>query len=542
MIFRRDFLKASAATGALATMFFVRSGVAEGNIGAENADLDQGVDAAPPKPWLESVSVGDFGAIGDADPANAERNSKAIQEALNTNNSVYLGGESEVYAIATSLKMHPGQRIYGNGATLIASRRMSQILSAADDVAIEGILFDSNNRPPRNGVPIQATGAVYGINIRDISGCRVRKCVFTRYKRGVSVTSSGPGMKCTNHLFEDCRAIAGFVWPDWRSGNEQLGAYVGSEARPVTRAISNYSEFARDAEDVHDIRFLNWSAHEGQYGLALHRCSKVKVKGGKFREMSRAISIQHQSRDISIIGVLVENSDSAGIHIAQGAHQILIEDNSIFGTMANDNAGIQGYYGVRNIIVRNNILDSQFDKWKIGIGGESRRPGAAIRFGQQVENVTISGNKMRGFRWGILLKTTIYDEVIHSSDPNYFASGIRNFIIENNKIFGDYYFTQAGSQKSHIKKDTFGVLVAISAPWENKRKGGWDIANIKIRQNWSDNLGKSFACFRSDTWAWVYSPNFLENSVYLCGNVSTNSQADLSASGLEYAIESNCTN
>lgn len=540
VISRRIFLKASAITscGTLATSVFAAGNSAESGDGTEGAKTGRDRIQASNEQLLEFVSVGDFGAIGDGDPKNAEANSKAIQAALDAGKTVYLGDEGHTFAIAKSLRMHPGQKVYGDGATLIASERMSEILYAADDAKIEGIVFDANNRQPINGVPIQATGAIYGINIRDISGCRVTNCTFTRYKRGVSVTSSGPGVKCNDHLFENCGAVAGFAWPYWRSGSEQVGAYVGSEAQPVIRSIPNYSKAANGAEDVCDIRFVNWSILEGQYGLALHRCTRVEVEGGNFREMSRAISIQHQSRDIRIRGVTVENADSAGIHIAQGSHQIVIEGNSIYGTMANDNAGIQGYYGVRDIIVRNNSIDSRYDTWRRGSPKSPRKPGAAIRFGQQAERVTISNNAINGYRWGVLLKTTIYEDIMQPSDPNYFASGVRNFRIEENEISGDYFSPWDGTttREAHPKEGTYGVLITISGPWEDTELGGWHVDNIAIRRNRFDNVGTSLACLRNRH----SSPSFLENAIEACGNLSVNANTHLSAPGLKTVLDGDC--
>lgn len=518
MISRRNFLKASAASGAFTITMFPSSKVAEGNIGAEIAGVAQGGAPAPPKPWLEFVSVGDFGAIGDGDAANAETNSEAIQDALNTGKSVYLGGKTEVYAIATSLRMHSGQRIYGNGATLIASRSMSQILNADDDATIEGILFDSNNRQPSDGVPIQATGAVYGINIQDVSGCRVTNCTFTKYKRGISVTSSRRGIKCTNHLFEDCKAIAGFGWPSYRSGNEQLGAYVGSEARPDVRSIANYNLAEREAEDVGEIRFINWQAEEGQYGLALHRCSGVTVLGGVFRQMSRGISIQHQSRDITVSGVMIEDTDSAGIHLAQGASHITVIGNRIFGTMANDNAGVQGYYGVRDIVVANNVLDSRFDSWAGGSTGEVRAPGAAIRFGQQAQNIIIRDNIVRGYRWGIMLKSTIYDETIRPSDANYYQTGIRNITIKGNRIIGDYFSGAGQFTRRMGKSDSFGVVIALTGAWEDTSKGGWDVSGIAVMDNSVFNTGTGFATRKVRMQLQGQRPRFSEGAVRMEGN------------------------
>ena len=123
---RRSLLKAGVATsgGVLAAILLARGGLYAGN-DVDDA-LESGNNRAPPQgPQLEFVNVADFNAIGDGDSANAEANTEAIQTALNTGKNVFLGDASAVFALAAPLKMHSQQRLYAEGATLLASRRMS---------------------------------------------------------------------------------------------------------------------------------------------------------------------------------------------------------------------------------------------------------------------------------------------------------------------------------------------------------------------------------------------------------------------------------
>lgn len=529
---RRSLLKAGVATsgGVLAAILLARGGLYAGN-DVDDA-LESGNNRAPPQgPQLEFVNVADFNAIGDGDSANAEANTEAIQTALNTGKNVFLGDASAVFALAAPLKMHSQQRLYAEGATLLASRRMSQIVMAADGVTIEGVAFDCNNTQPENGIPIEASGAVYGISIRDVSNCILRRCSFTRYKRGVSITSSARGIKCGDHLVEDCEAIAGFTWPNWRSGNEQHGAYVGSEAQGDVKSIAEYGNAEREANDVSDIRFVNWRAQEGQYGLALHRCSRISVLGGEFRQMSRAISIQHQSNNVTVSGVLVENTDSAGIHMAQGAHKISVVGNRISGTMSNDNAGVQGYYGVREVVVANNILDSKFDSWDGGGAESLRAPGAAIRFGQQAQGITIRDNVIRGFRWGVLLKSTIYEDAIKRSDLNYYFTGVRNIRVSRNLISGDYFSGRSGFKQPMRKSETFGVVVAQSAPWEDISRGGWNIGDITISENTVSNTGTAYAASKVVSRKWGVEAGFDDEAIRLQDNEAFDADRDYEALG-----------
>ncbi|KWV91365.1 hypothetical protein AUC45_08830 [Erythrobacter sp. YT30] len=460
----------------------------------------------------------DFGAIGDGDEQRSVANNAAIQAALDTGRDIFLGGTGQSFALAAPLRLSTGQTLFGGNATLFAAKRMSCLLLGADNTTIESTNFDCRNSAPASGVPIEATGAVYGVQLKNVIDCVIRNCTFTRYKRGISITSSARGKVCKNHLIEDCIAIAGFSWPGHRSGNQQHGAYVGSEARAEARSISDYAEFERDAADVRDIRFLNWRAIEGQYGLALHRCSNVSVLGGVFRKMSRAISIQHQSRGILVTDARIENTDSAGIHMAQGAHKITVKGNTVLGTMANDNAAIQGYYGIRDVVVEDNILNSRFEEWKGGIHNEKRAPGAGIRFGQQAEEIRIQNNEISGYRWAIQLKTTIYESVIRPSDPNYWNTGIRNIRVENNSITGGQFLESNRSRRSLEKIDTFGVVVAISGEWEDIEKGGWNVSGIDVKSNTVSDVGTAFAISQVPMRSWKMNPKLRTRSVVFQDN------------------------
>ncbi len=443
-------------------------------------------------PAQNVVNAADFGAIGDGDPQRADRNTSAIQAALDTGASVYLGSKDQIFPISAGLRMERGQRIFADGATLRASRRMSWLLIPADDFTVEGIVFDSSNTQPPRGVPITNTGSAYGIHIENVHGCHIRRCRFTRYKRGISITSTALGRRCGNHLIEDCEAIAGYDWPSSRSSNEQHGAYVGSQARPEARTIAEYPARAGDCEDVHDIRFVNWRVHEGQYGLALHRCSDVIVTGGTFTGMSRGISVQHQSCRISISGALFEQLDSAGVHIARGSSYVMVSRNRFRGTMANDNVGVQAYYGVHGVTLENNDFDSGFSEWSGGRSAEARSPGAAIRLGQQAEDIVVRNNIIRGYRWGILLNSTIYPNRITPSDGDYFYTGIRNVSVLNNQIEGAYYGTARGNRQAHSMDDSIGIEVSLNAAWEDAARGGWDLEEIVVRENSVSNVGNAY--------------------------------------------------
>lgn len=453
-----------------------------------------------------------------------------VQAAIDTGRTVYLGDQTKTYEIGVPLTMNAGQRIFADGAILQASTVINEILVAANFAQIEGVTFDCNNTQPASGVPITHTGAARGVQVRDVTGCRFRRCTFTKYIRGASVTSSAVGVKCYDHVFENCVVEAGYTWIAGRSSNLQLGAYVGSEAQPVVTDIANYSTVESDCEDVYDIRFINWRAFEGQYGLALHRCSNVSVIGGSFSRMSRGISMQHQPRGITIMGNLFVDLDSTGVHMAQGANQISVVGNRIRGTMANDNVGIQAYYGCYDITIADNLIDSRFNLWDGGVSSETRTPGSGIRLGQQVENVTIRGNKIRGFTTGILIKSTIYEAAITPSDDNYYNTGFRNITISGNTIIGDYFGSASGYKGSFPQNGSYGIRAQISGSWEDVAQGGWHVSGVVISDNECDGVGYSYVIDTTAMSGGATPPVYSNFGVRLFNNRALNDLLNVSRS------------
>jgi hypothetical protein len=217
--------------------------------------------------------------------------------------------------------------------------------------------------------------------------------------------------------------------------------------------------------------------------------------------------------------------------MAQGAHKISVVGNRISGTMSNDNAGVQGYYGVREVLVANNILDSKFDSWDGGGAESLRAPGAAIRFGQQAQGITIRDNVIRGFRWGVLLKSTIYEDAIKRSDLNYYFTGVRNIRVSRNLISGDYFSGRSGFKQPMRKSETFGVVVAQSAPWEDISRGGWNIGDITISENTVSNTGTAYAASKVVVRKWGVEAGFDDEAIRLQDNEAFDADRDYEALG-----------
>lgn len=184
-------------------------------INSEVATKAATADLAATTSGKGALLVGLFGGgtVQDALPFVVPTGTTAteVQAAIDTGTDVFLG--TSTYTIATPLTMNAGQRIFGNGATLQASGAINEILLAADNAIIEGITFDCANTQPGSGVPINSDGAGAGVRIRDVTGCTLRKCKFTKYRRGISITSSAAGTACSDHLIESVSTLRASI-PD----------------------------------------------------------------------------------------------------------------------------------------------------------------------------------------------------------------------------------------------------------------------------------------------------------------------------------------
>jgi hypothetical protein len=150
-----------------------------------------------------------------------------------------------------------------------------------------------------------------------------------------------------------------------------------------------------------------------------------------------------------------------------------------------------------------------------------------MRFGQQAEGIVIIGNSVRGYRWAVLLKTTIYETIITPADPNYYYTGVRNVTIDDNDFYGGYYTSAAGLKGNHLKNTAFGVLCQISGTWEDKAQGAWDIADISVGENRCDDVGYSYVFERVSMSGGVTPPDYVDFAVNLKRNRSTNAQNDV---------------
>lgn len=423
----------------------------------------------------KSVSVKDFGAVGDG----VTDDTAHIQAALDSGAKTVIGRSVDNYLIR-SVTIPDGVTFDLNGATVTAGSGSTMIFTENNCTVKNGTIDGANTQ---GASTVNADGCPIGISMVGKSGLSVVNVAFTRFRYGIRATTNTAGVYCTGLYVSGC-TFTGYVYPSTVPDSGQFCITVGSTVTANNTIIGTFSSSWAEALLTNAICIVGNRFYGGQYGIALHRCSDVVVSGNDIREASRGISIQVQSRDLSITGNTIADCHSAGIHMASGIRNCTVIGNTVTGTMANDNVAIQAYYGCQDITIANNTLDSRFDQWAGGIMGDARVPNFGIRIGQMTKNIKITSNMIRGFAFGIAAYTTIYPLIIPPSNSNYQNTGLRSIEIAGNKIIFDYEVLRATTyRKQFLRSNSYGIFISKSGAWESYALGGLGLDKISVHQN-----------------------------------------------------------
>jgi parallel beta-helix repeat protein len=418
--------------------------------------------------------VKDFMAVGDG----VADDTKYIQSALNSGAQTIICKPLDNYSIST-VSIPDGVTLDLNGATITARSTISMITTGNNCVIKNGTIDCANTQGIKS---VNADGSPYGIYMLGKSKLTVLNVTFTRFRVGVLATTKLNTVYCTGLYVSGC-TFNGYVYPSTIPDSMQVGLMVGSTVSANNTIIGTFSSNWTEALLTNAIRITGNKFYGGQYGMALHRCSDVVVSGNDIEEASRGISIQVQSRDLYIAGNTVVNCHTSGIHMSSGVRNCTVKGNVITGTMANDNAAIQAYYGCQDIIIANNTLDSRFDQWDGGTKGDQRSPLYGIRTGQMARNIKISNNFIRGYLRSIAVFTTIYEH-IPPSDPNYQNTGANSIEITGNTIVFDYEELVATTYRAQfLQSNSYGIFIFKVGAWESAASGGLGLKDILVEQN-----------------------------------------------------------
>lgn len=147
---------------------------------------------------------------------------------------------------------------------------------------------------------------------------------------------------------------------------------------------------------IEDVRILENECRGGYYGIG---CSGVvwgEVRGNKVIDNERGMSFQDSCEDLQIHWNHVLANRSAGIHLAYGTHDCVVEYNRIEGLLNNNGeALVQAYVGTNNNTIRFNSLStigSPTHAFQGSLGGLMRIENCTVRV-SKVEKALVAAER-----------------------------------------------------------------------------------------------------------------------------------------------------
>lgn len=105
---------------------------------------------------------------------------------------------------------------------------------------------------------------------------------------------------------------------------------------------------------AHNIRVSNCSLHGGYYGVGLSAVASSQIVGNTIVDVMRGVSVQNDSAYNVISSNLVVDNVSAGIHLAYGAHNNVVQGNHVESSVARGEGMLQAYVGCRDNLFASN--------------------------------------------------------------------------------------------------------------------------------------------------------------------------------------------
>lgn len=147
---------------------------------------------------------------------------------------------------------------------------------------------------------------------------------------------------------------------------------------------------------IEDVRILENECRGGYYGIGCSGNVWGEIRGNKVIDNERGMSFQDSCEDLQIHWNHVLANRSAGIHLAYGTHDCVVEYNRIEGLLNNNGeALIQAYVGTYNNTIRFNSLStigSPTHAFQGSLGGLMRIENCTVRV-SKVEKAMVAAER-----------------------------------------------------------------------------------------------------------------------------------------------------
>ena len=399
----------------------------------------------------ESVSVQDFGAVGDG----VTDDTAAINAAFAVGGKIYF--PSGTYLCSTITLASSDTHIFGSKKSVIKLKNSVNVdlldLSNFDNITISDLTFDGNKANQTvdvNAVCIRGNGCSNVI----LQNCTVKNSALT----GANIINSD-GIKIVNNLFTDCGTknsvnsgdamYLAFNTNDYVSGNTvvnpaRIGIIIKGSAGPTATngtVIGNY--VINSGEN-------GIGTEDGNARILIVNNVVVDSGDNAFASTKAGIAVGEVGEKVTVSGNIIHNSGSYGIEVTHGADETIVSNNSITssGAMGIFATAVDGSGGLDNLVITgNNITTTVTDG--IFISAALTNPLIAANLNT---NISILSNVVRGAArdsivCSAMLDFNVSNNTIHTTTT---ASGIRVINSEEGSV-SDNYITEVASRGVYLQ-------------------------------------------------------------------------------------------
>jgi parallel beta-helix repeat protein len=333
------------------------------------------------------------------------------------------GGESGNSASASTeftVNLTCGSELTSN-ATL--THDISECGGSALSIAKDNVTFDCN------GHTISGLGIGTGVDVKDVSGVKIKNCNIDRFQTGINVSNSADDLIQNSNITENGVVISDFSGVHFANVSD-------STIRDSKIKANDFGVVMVDSDNntVLDSEIAN----NTNIGVLLESSSNNTIEGGAIYGNNNptqsssygGIVVSDSSDDNTITGVYMHNNKNAAIY-AHGFTGLTIEENNI-DSNCGGNAGIYMYSAGDAVIQNNNVTN--------GTGYGIALVGSCT--GAEVINNTISGNTYHGL-WvysssGVVVRgNTFIDNGVGFS--NILFENSDSPVVDDNTIEGTQY-------------------------------------------------------------------------------------------------------